>query len=66
VIRQTGDVAEDCWTSFKSRDGLKLPPSNLMIALNFFEIEFKLVNGDYITKSIGIMKNVINRLTPTI
>lgn len=68
LLKQTddSDVAEDCWTNFKSRGGLKLPSNNLLTALKFLEIEFKLVNGDNITKSKGIMKNMVNRLTPTI
>lgn len=68
LLKQTddSDVAEDCWTNFKSRGGLKLPSNNLLTALKFLEMEFKLVNDDNITKNKGIMKNMVNRLTPTV
>lgn len=68
LVHQTdeNDCEEDCWTNFKSRGSLKLPSKNLMMALKLLEVEFTTLNGANIDKNKGIMKRMIDILSPKI
>lgn len=66
LIKQIDDKTVSCWTSFKSKGGLKLPSDNLMVAVRKLEIEFQKLHQDNISKNKNIMKNMTNLLMPHI
>jgi len=62
LIKQIDDKTISCWTSFKSKGGLKLPSDNMMVAVRKLEIEFQKYHQDSIIKNKNIMSNMINLL----
>ncbi|KAL5235623.1 hypothetical protein ACI65C_003033 [Semiaphis heraclei] len=66
LIKQIDDKTVSCWTSCKSRGGLKLPSDNMMVAVKKLEVEFQKLHQDRINKNKNIMKTMTNLLMPHI